>query len=164
MRYCGTFLLTCLFIFFGSPFAHAQKTPPKSTPPKEEKKRSLSKQVMKLVKQNPGDTIVDQKSELGFRQYQGKIIRKIIIHHIGFERNINDTTKYRVVNTVTRVANSLHVDTKVKVIRNNLFFKANRPLDPYKLSRIMNGICVIFRSSSMRRIVVKPIRGNRDSG
>lgn len=161
MRYCGTFLLTCLFIFFGSPFAHAQKTPPKSTPPKEEKKRSLSKQVMKLVKQNPGDTIVDQKSELGFRQYQGKIIRKIIIHHIGFERNINDTTKYRVVNTVTRVANSLHVDTKVKVIRNNLFFKANRPLDPYKLSdneRYLRDLPFILDA----RIVVKPIRGNRD--
>lgn len=159
MRYWGIFLLICLLIIFGSPAVYAQKET--SSKPPQEKKRSLSKRVMKLVKQNPGDTIVDQKSESGFKQYQGKTIRKITIHHIGFERNINDTTKYRVVNTVTRVANSLHVDTKEKVIRNNLFFKANRPLDPYKLAdneRYLRDLPFILDA----RIVVKPVRGNRD--
>lgn len=160
MRYWGIFLLICLFIFFGSPAVYAQKT----EPPKEDKRtltQRVSKRVMKLVKQNPGDTIVDQKSELGFRQYKGKTIRKIIVNHIGFERNINDTTKRKVVNTVTRVANSLHVDTKERVIRNNLFFKANRPLDPYKLAdneRYLRDLPFILDA----RIAVKPVRGNRE--
>jgi hypothetical protein len=166
MRYGGIFLLICLLVFFGSTAVHAQKAKPKSKPkpPKEEKKsltEKVSTRVMKLVKQNPGDTIVDQKSESGFRQYQGKTIRKITINHIGFERNINDTTKYRVVNTVTRVANSLHTDTKEQVIRNNLFFKSNRPLDPYKLAdneRYLRDLPFILDA----RIAVKPVRGNRD--
>jgi hypothetical protein len=160
MRNWGIFLVICLLIFFGSPAVHAQKETPTPKPP-QEKKRSLSKRVMKLVKQNPGNTIVDQRSESGFKQYQGKTIRKITIHHIGFERNINDTTKSRVANTVTRVANSLHTDTKEKVIRNNLFFKANRPLDPYKLAdneRYLRDLPFILDA----RIVVKPVRGNRD--
>lgn len=155
-------VLTCLLLFFGAMAAHAQKVKPK---PKEEEKKTLtqkvSRRVMKLVKQNPGDTIVDQKSESGFRQYQGKIIRRIIINHIGFERNINDTTRYRVVNTVTRVANSLHTDTKEQVIRNNLFFRTNRPLDPYKLAdneRYLRDLPFILDA----RIAVKPVRGNRD--
>ncbi|MFN8335297.1 MAG: hypothetical protein U0U09_09205 [Cyclobacteriaceae bacterium] len=148
----------------GAKATHAQKVKPKPKKEEEEKKtltQKVSKRVMKLVKQNPGDTIVDQKSESGFRQYQGKIIRKIIVNHIGFERNINDTTKYRVVNTVTRVANSLHTDTKEQVIRNNLFFRTNKPLDPYKLAdneRYLRDLPFILDA----RIAVKPVRGNRD--
>lgn len=162
MRYRGVFLLTCLFVFFGSSCLHAQRT--KSEPTKEEKpslKQRVSSRVMKLVKQSPGDTIVDQKSESGFRQFQGKTIRKITINHIGFERTLNDTTKRKVVNAVTRAANVLHVDTKERVIRNNLFIKANHPLDPYKLAdneRYLRDLPFILDA----RIIVKPVRGNRD--
>lgn len=133
--------------------------PEKKTAPKITKK--VSNRVMKLVKQNRGDTIVDQKSEEDFVQYQGKLIRKIIVSHIGFERNLNDTTRLRVVNSVTRVANSLHTDTKERVIRNNLFFKTNRPLDPYKLAdneRYLRDLPFILDA----RIVVVPVRGNRN--
>ena len=164
MRFGVIFVLTCLLIMMGATATHAQKVKPKPKKEEEEKKtltQKVSKRVMKLVKQNPGDTIVDQKSESGFRQYQGKIIRKIIVNHIGFERNINDTTKYRVVNTVTRVANSLHTDTKEQVIRNNLFFRTNKPLDPYKLAdneRYLRDLPFILDA----RIAVKPVRGNRD--
>lgn len=164
MRYGGTFLLICALVLLGGVAAYAQKTNPASKPPDEQKRpitKKISSRVMKLVKQNPGDTIVDQKSESGFRQYQGKTIRKIIVNHLGFERNINDTTKHKIVNTVTRVANSLHTDTKERVIRNNLFFKANRPLDPYKLAdneRYLRDLPFILDA----RIVVKPVRGNRD--
>lgn len=164
MRFVVIFVLTCLLIIMGAKATHAQKVKPKPKKEEEEKKtltQKVSKRVMKLVKQNPGDTIVDQKSESGFRQYQGKIIRKIIVNHIGFERNINDTTKYRVVNTVTRVANSLHTDTKEQVIRNNLFFRTNKPLDPYKLAdneRYLRDLPFILDA----RIAVKPVRGNRD--
>lgn len=164
MRFGIIFLLICLLMLMGATVTHAQKVKPKPKKEEEERKtltQKVSRRVMKLVKQNPGDTIVDQKSESGFRQYQGKIIRKIIVNHIGFERNINDTTKYRVVNTVTRVANSLHTDTKEQVIRNNLFFRANKPLDPYKLAdneRYLRDLPFILDA----RIAVKPVRGNRN--
>jgi hypothetical protein len=165
MRYRGIVIVICL-LAFGCTTAYAQKVKPKEKPdqtakPKTKLAKKVSNRVMKLVKQNPGDTIVDQKSESGFKQYQGKTIRKIVINHIGFERNISDTTRYRVVNTVTRVANSLHTDTKEKVIRNNLFFRANRPLDPYKLAdneRYLRDLPFILDA----RIAVKPVRGNRD--
>lgn len=160
-----TILLCICLLLSGNMLVHAQKVKPKpdttTAKAKNRLTQRLSSRVMKMVRQNPGDTIVDQKSESGFIQYQGKIIRQIIVNHIGFERNINDTTRYRVVNTVTRVANSLHTDTKEKVIRNNLFFKANRPLDPYKLAdneRYLRDLPFILDA----RIAVKPVRGNRN--
>ncbi len=121
----------------------------------------ISSRVMKMVKQNRSDTIVDEKSEVDFTAYQGKIIRKINISHIGFERDLNDTTRHRIVTRVTRAANSLHTDTKMRVIRNNLFFKPNKPLDPYKLAdneRYLRDLLFILDA----RIVVTPVRGNRD--
>lgn len=161
----GRIMLCVCLLLSGSIVVHAQKVKPQTdttgtSKPKNRLTQKLSSRVMKMVRQNPGDTIVDQKSESGFIQYQGKIIRQIIVNHIGFERNINDTTRYRVVNTVTRVANSLHTDTKEKVIRNNLFFKVNRPLDPYKLAdneRYLRDLPFILDA----RIAVKPVRGNR---
>jgi hypothetical protein len=162
----------------GSVFAQQKKpdpkktTPPKTTPkktdpakadPKPGKKRiqKVAKRVKGWVYQNPGDTIVDKKSEAGYTRYQGKIIRKIVINHVGFEHDINDTTRYRVVNSITRVANSLHTDTKITVIKNNLFIKENKPLDPYKLAdneRYLRDLSFILDA----RILVKPVRGNRD--
>ena len=131
----------------------------------KKKKGNLKNKVAKRVKgwvyHNPGDTIVDKKSEAGYKRYQGKIIRKITVSHAGFERDINDTTRYRVVNSVTRLANSLHTDTKERVIRNNLFIRENKPLDPYKLAdneRYLRDLDFVLDA----RIIVKPVRGNRD--
>lgn len=121
----------------------------------------VSKRVKGWVSQNPGDTAMDKKSESVFTRYQGKLIRKITIHHIGFEQNINDTTRSKVVNSVARVANSLHATTKEQVIRNNLFIRENKPLDPYKLAdneRHLRDLSFIVDA----RIIVKPVRGNRD--
>jgi hypothetical protein len=158
MVYRGIIMVVCVGLMGLSAMAQVQ---PKTSDPKPKLTKRISSRVMKLVKQNQGDTIVDQKSEEDFIQFQGKIVRKIIVNHVGFERNINDTTRYRVVNTVTRVANSLHTDTKEKVIRNNLFFRTNRPLDPYKLAdneRYLRDLPFVLDA----RIVVKPVRGNRD--
>jgi hypothetical protein len=130
----------------------------------QEKENGIDKvteKVKGLVFHHPGDTIMDKKSEVGYKQYQGKIIRKITIQHVGFERNIHDTTRYRVVNSITRVANSLHTNTKERVIRNNLFIWVNKPLDPYRLAdneRYLRDLDFILDA----RIVVKPIRGNHD--
>ncbi len=124
-------------------------------------KGKVTKKVKSLLFQNPKDTILEKKSEVGFMRYQGKIIRKITINHLGFEQNINDTTRYRVVNSITRLANSLHTNTKEEIIRNNLFFKENKPIDPYRLAdneRYLRDLNFILDA----RILVKPIRGSRD--
>lgn len=117
--------------------------------------------VKDLIFQNAGDTVMNKKSESSFKQYEGRIIRKIIINHVGFERNINDTSRYKVVNTIVRIGNSLHGTTKDKVIKNNLFIKENTPLDPYKLAdneRYLRDLNFILDA----RIVVKPVKGRRD--
>lgn len=121
----------------------------------------VTTRVKSLLYQNPGDTVMDEKSEAAYKRFQGRIIRKIIITHIGFERNINDTTRYKVVNDITRIANSLHGTTKTQIIRNNLFIREGKPLDPYRLAdneRYLRDLNFILDA----RIVVKPVRGNRE--
>jgi hypothetical protein len=121
----------------------------------------VKSRVKDLIFQNAGDTVMNKKSESSFKQYEGRIIREITINHVGFERNINDTTRYRVVNTIVRIGNSLHGTTKDKVIRNNLFIKENTPLDPYKLAdneRYLRDLNFILDA----RIIVKPVKGKRD--
>jgi hypothetical protein len=121
----------------------------------------MSNRVKGLIYQNPGDTIMNQKSEWGYAQYRGKIIRTITIQHIGFERDINDTTRKKIVNDMARLANSLHQNTKEKIIRNNLFIRENKPLDPYKLAdneRYLRDLTFILDA----RIIVKPVEGNSE--
>jgi hypothetical protein len=121
----------------------------------------VTKKLKGLLYQHPGDTVMNEKSESGFMRYQGKIIRSITIEHIGFERNINDTTRYRVVNRMVRMGDFLHGTTKERVIRNNLFIHQQEPLDPHKLAdneRHLRDLAFIKDV----RIHVKPVRGNRD--
>src|SRR6187551_3448515 len=60
-------------------------------------KQSLSKkafkQGMRYITTSKRDTIVNESSVDINAAYQGKIIRNIYIHHIGFERSVYDTTK-----------------------------------------------------------------------
>jgi hypothetical protein len=123
--------------------------------------KKVASRVKDLIFQNPGDTIMNKKSESSYKQYEGRTIRTITINHVGFERNINDTTRYKVVNAIVRLGNSLHGTTKYKVIRNNLFIKENTPLDPYKLAdneRYLRDLNFILDA----RILVKPVKGKRD--
>lgn len=157
------FLLVVAILLPGIAHSQQKKTDPKTQQP-EKKNSDLKKKVTKRVKgwvyHNPGDTLMDKKSELAYKQYAGKMIRKITVHHIGFERNINDTTKRKIANSAARVANALHTNTKISVIENNLFIKENKPLDPYKLAdneRYLRDLPFILDA----RIIVKPIRGNR---
>ncbi len=158
------FLLTG-FLLPGSVLSQkpVKEDPPASEPGKKNgvMNNKVAKRVKGWVYQNPGDTVMDKKSESVYKRYQGKIIRKITIHHVGFERDINDTSRYKVVNSMASVANSLHTNTKVHIIRNNLFIKEKKPLDPYKLAdneRYLRDLAFIVDA----RIIVKPIRGNRD--
>jgi hypothetical protein len=124
----------------------------------------VAKELLEAVtrKQQPLDRRKKNvKSEDAFRDHQGKIIRRIYLRRITFERSIYDTTRsFR--NTVTRLADKLHTDTRAVVVRNNLFFRENRPLNPYLLAdneRYLRDLDFILDS----RINVLPIRGTKDS-
>lgn len=74
-----------------------------------------------VVKENP------------YSRYIGKVIRHIKIVRLGFERDINDTTRYN-NNFGTIVANAFHKKTRGNVIANNLFFDVGDRLNPYLLA------------------------------
>lgn len=154
------FIALLFLLLAWPPFLWAQQSKEEDKSKNNNLGNKVTNRVKSLLYQNPGDTVMDEKSEAAYKRYEGRIIRKITITHIGFERNIDDTTRYKVVNDITRIANSLHSTTKTQVIRNNLFIKAGKPLDPYKLAdneRYLRDLNFILDA----RIVVKPVRGNR---
>ena len=98
------------------------------------KESKLSKQILKSVtRKKTSDPVAAVKSEAAFMPYDGKIIRRIIIRHINFQKNIYDTTK-NIKNTMTRIGEQLHGTSKDWVIRDNLFIRENKPVNPYKLA------------------------------
>ncbi|CAN5171176.1 hypothetical protein BH09BAC3_BH09BAC3_31660 [soil metagenome] len=130
----------------------------------------LKKQGSQVVKKLMGAITVDpvdetpafnEKSETAYLPYGGKIIRKIIIKRIGFERTILDTAR-NFQTFISKAANNLHVDTKEFVIRDNLFIKEGKPLNPYRVAdneRTLRNLNFILDS----RILVKPISKTSDS-
>lgn len=105
--------------------------------------------------------VINTESEKPYQRYEGKIIRDITIDQLRFERTFTDTSR-RINYFGTRVLNALHKDTHEWVIRENLFIRENGAL---------NGLMVAENERFLRsldfiqdaRIVVKPIRGNKDS-
>src|SRR5689334_17993161 len=92
-----------------------------------------SQALMDAIKTTP-QTVTNVRSEDAFMPYSGKIVRYININHIGFERTMYDTTIRSIKNAVTRIGNALHSTTKPWVIRNNLFIREGKPLNPYKVA------------------------------
>lgn len=76
----------------------------------------LGKSISRTVPPLEPVTIVNP-----YLKHKGKIIRVIEIVPLGFDRNIYDTSIVK-NNFGTRLANALHVDTRLQVIKNNLFF------------------------------------------
>jgi hypothetical protein len=112
-----------------------------------------------VKKSNRSDKVATLKSEDAFLPYEGKIIRKIIINKIGFEKSIYDTTR-KVRSAIVGFANSLHVDSREGVIRDNLFFRENKPLNPYLLAdneRHLRDLDFILDS----KIKVIPVKGSK---
>ncbi len=73
------------------------------------------------------------KSEDIFMPYQDKIIRHIYINVFNFDRSFNDTGT-PVNNLATRIGRRMHATTREFVIRDNLFFRENAPLNAFKLA------------------------------
>src|SRR5688500_2362785 len=98
------------------------------------KEGKLSKSIMKsITRKKQSDPVAAVKSEAAFIPYEGKIIRQILIRHIDFQRTVYDTTK-NIKNTITRIGNALHSTSKDWVIKDNLFIRENKPVNPYKLA------------------------------
>jgi len=122
----------------------------------------LTKEIMKSVTRKPlQDDPINTRSEDPFLPYEGKIIRKININHIGFDKTIADTAR-TIKNIAARAANSLHTNSRVWMIREHLFFYEGKPLNPYKLAdneRFLRDQDFLLES----RIQVIPVTGSDDS-
>jgi hypothetical protein len=98
------------------------------------KKKKVPKRLLTSItrksQSNPTGAV---KSENAFIPYEGKIIRKIDIRHIGFDKTVYDTTR-NIQTLVTRIGNALHTNSKEKLIKDNLFIAENKPLSPYKMA------------------------------
>jgi hypothetical protein len=122
----------------------------------------LSKEVIKTIsRKSSPDSAINVKSEAPFLPYEGKIIRHIVINHIGFERTMYDSSR-RFRNQITKIADALHYTTRESVIRDNLFIRENRPLNPYRVAdneRYLRDLDFILDS----KIIVHRIKGSADS-
>ena len=160
MKRIGILLL--IFSFHGS-FLFSQDQPDTLRQKKNKPiiERKSTQELMNKIRRAPPDSLINIKSELPFLPYEGKIIRKIIINRIGFERVIPDTSRW-IKTTAAKVANRLHNDTKTWVIRNNLFIREGKPLNPYRLAdneRYLRDLEFILDS----RIFVLPLSEESDS-
>lgn len=122
----------------------------------------ITREVVDHITITPqNDSVPAVRSEDAFMPYSGKIIRYICIDQVGFERSIYDTTR-TIRNRVTRIANALHTDTRERTIRENLFIREGKPLNPYRVAdneRYLRDLDFILDS----KIIVLPIEGTSDS-
>lgn len=147
-----------LIIYFNSGTLLGQAK--KDTVDKKSFTRKTFHEGLKLISTNPKDTVLTEKSIDPYIAYAGKIIRTIHYEHFGFEKSIYDTAK-KVDRTVAKLANSLHSDTREKIVKKHLFIKKDQPLNPHKLAdneRYIRGTDFILDC----RIFVTPI-DNSDS-
>ena len=120
-----------------------------------------TKKLISSITRKRQDTLFNIKSDELYRPYEGKIIRKIIIERIGFEKNVIDTV-HSIRSFVTGAANHLHSESKEWIVRQNLFIKEGSPLNSYRVSdneRYLRDLDFILDS----RIFVKPIPTTKDS-
>jgi hypothetical protein len=106
------------------------------------------------------DTLQPARSELQFKEYHGKIIRRIVTTHLGFEKSIPNLNE--VIDSKTaRAGNNFHSHTKEKIIRENIFIEEGIPLNMYRLAdneRLLRDLEFILDS----RIYIRPVE-NTDS-
>ncbi len=109
--------------------ALAQDNPQKTDTFFLAKKKGLLGRFGQSISRTPPDE-EPAKVENSFLKYNGKIIRSIETIRLGFEYDIDDTTR-RQENFGITVGKVLHKNTRNKVIRKNLFFKEGDLLYPY---------------------------------
>ena len=122
-------LFTGIFLLISSSLSAQKDTIP------EKKPESLLNKMIQNFKKDTTDDHTNQliTNEKKFKKYEGFIIRDIIIHKLPFGIPFSDTTK-KLVNTLTKMANTLHHTTKTQVVKNNLFFKKNDYIKPFLMA------------------------------
>ena len=73
-------------------------------------------------------------SENKYRPYKGKIIRKIHIRRLPVFPEIKDDSVSSLKDKLTKFGNTLHVSTRKRIIRNNLFIETGEKINPYELA------------------------------
>jgi len=96
------------------------------------KKGLIGRLAQSMSTSDTGDIIVEKKINPYFI-YVGRSIRNIKIVRLGFERDINDTTRFN-NNFGVIVANAFHKKTTANVIANNLFFQSGDKVNPYLMA------------------------------
>lgn len=103
---------------------------------KDSTKISVSKKALeegiKLISRTGSDSVLLEESDERFLPYSGNIIRNIYVQSIGFEKSIYGNEK-PIVQKIGRAANKIHINTREKTIRQNLFIRPNEKINPYKL-------------------------------
>lgn len=126
------------------------------------KDSKVSKELINAVTRKPPvQEAFNIKSEEVFLPYDGKVVRKIIVNHVGFESSITDTAT-NIRNRIVKIADALHVNSKEWVIRDHIFFQEKKPLSPYKLAdneRFLRDLDFILDA----RIFVVPLISTEDS-
>lgn len=126
-----------IFIFFSS-FICIHKQVAAQVDPAEKdtfflaKKKGLLGRFGKSISRTPPDD-APVKVENPFLKYKGKIIRSIESVRLGFEYDIDDTTKVK-IDFGVRISKPFHKNTSRNVIEKNLFFKTGDRLSPYLLA------------------------------
>lgn len=122
----------------------------------------LTQEILKSVTRKPeAENILNIRSEEAFLPFDGKIIRQILINHIDFEKNITDTSR-TIKNRLVQIGNTLHNTSKEWVIRDHVFFKEKKPLNPYLLAdneRYIRDLDFIVDA----RLIVVPLSSTEDS-
>jgi len=125
------------------------------------KDSKVSQEILNSVTRKPPvQEVLNIRSEEAFLPYEGKIIRNIIVNHIGFEKSITDTTS--ISSKMARIGNALHVNSKEWVIRDHVFFHEKKPLNAYKLAdneRFLRDLDFILDA----RLFVVPLSSTEDS-
>lgn len=157
--------LVVIFFSITLPIAYAQEKEKQDTSKnifKTVKDSKVSQKIIKSVTRKPQqEQILNIKSEEAFLPYEGKLIRKIIINQIGFDKSITDTTR-NIKNTMVKIANAVHKNSKEWVIREHLFFREKKVLNPYILAdneRFLRDLDFMMDA----RIFVVPLSSTEDS-
>ncbi len=156
---CYISIFFAAFIFFYKPAA-AQDNPAKEDTFFLAKKRGLLGRFGKSISHTPPDD-APVKVENPFLKYKGKIIRSVETIRLGFEYDIDDTTKIK-NDFGVRMARTFHKNSTKNVIEKNLFFKKDDRLSPYLLAdneRYLRELVYIKDA----RIYVEYAEGSSDS-
>src|SRR6185437_13084128 len=137
------FFTICIFCLLHFSLVAQINTSPKEdtviTKTREEtisQRKDFLGKMMKNLKRDT--TAVDRANQLkrneeAFNKYEGMIIRNISVERFPFGTIIGDTSK-RLNNSLTQMANYLHHQTRIRIIKNNLFFSKGQALNPYLMA------------------------------